>query len=389
MSASLNSPPDLRQLLRCAGAQPPLAEQQQAPAPAVVCSVSFAGRMRPWVRWATALNLVAVLSIWGVLWIWGDDFWIGTAMLYAPRSPYAIPAVLLAAFSWRGDRRVLGANLLSAGIVLGPVMGLRCNLADAVIAPPATAMTVVSCNVQFYKPNFPAVAKEILSYHPDVVALQDADENETLVKPFFKDWNIYHEGEFLIASRHPLKKIALCVTEVYGRETALICEVSAPAGKFRIASLHHMSPREGLASIRPGDVLKESGERPVEQEVMLRAAEAMEVRAFIEKHREDLPLLVVGDFNFPIESQMYQENYGDLTNAFDAAGLGYGYTILCTTRTLWPTGCPWCRIDHILAGPEWKIHRGWAGTSNGSDHRCMAASVELLFPVTAAIPSAN
>ena len=107
-----------------------------------------------------------------------------------------------------------------------------------------------------------------------------------------------------------------------------MCEVADPAGPFRVVSLHHMSPREGLSSIRPGDILAEAGDRPVDQELILRGEEAAAVRDFIEQNRGELPLLVMGDFNFPVESQLYQSNWGDMTNTFDAGGLGYGYTIL-------------------------------------------------------------
>ena len=343
---------------------------------------------RRWLWVISWLNLAAVLGVWGLLWGVADDYWIGTALLYLPRFPFALPAAVLIPLAFKRDRRAILLNLVAVAIVIGPVMGLRLNVAGAMLAVPEKSVTAVSCNVQFFRPDFASVTKEVFSFHPDVIAFQDAKESHPLLEPFFRGWNVVHEGEFLIASKHPLKLVAQCETQVYERLTAIMCEVADPAGPFRVVSLHHMSPREGLSSIRPGDILAEAGDRPVDQELILRGEEAAAVRDFIEQNRGELPLLVMGDFNFPVESQLYQSNWGDMTNTFDAGGLGYGYTILCTTRSLWPSGWPWCRIDHIVASPEWDVQRAWAGSSNGSDHRCMAAVLNRL-PGFKVSPSAD
>ena len=42
-------------------------------------------------------------------------------------------------------------------------------------------------------------------------------------------------------------------------------------------------------------------------------------------------LLVAGDFNTPSSAGQYQSTWGDLTNAFDAAGRGYGFTSPCSS----------------------------------------------------------
>jgi endonuclease/exonuclease/phosphatase family metal-dependent hydrolase len=345
-----------------------------SPAPRAVAqpaAIPLARRLG-WLSW---LNLAAVLAVWGLQSGLSDDYWISTAMLYIPRSPYLLPSLILLPFAWRWNRDAAIVNGIAMVLVVGPIMGLRVNPAGWLVKPPADAITVVSCNVQFYKPDFQSAAQEIFSYRPDVVAFQDSSGEHALLEGYLRDWNVYREGEFLVASRFPLKHIATCDTKVYDRISAVMCEVTpaAPARPFRVVSLHHMSPREGLSSIRPRDLIAAAGERTIEQELAIRQAEASGVRDFVETHRGEFPLIVMGDFNLPVESNIYKSNWGDLSNSFDEAGIGYGYTILCTTRSLWPAGFPWCRVDQIVASPEWFVQRAWSGSSNGSDHRCVGA----------------
>ena len=107
----------------------------------------------------------------------------------------------------------------------------------------------------------------------------------------------------------------------------------------------------------------------------LRTAESGEIRAAIDAHVDDRPLIVVGDFNTPTSSNLFQEFWGDLQSAFDVAGTGYGYTSPCKTHRFWLPQTPWARIDHILCSRHWTIRECHIGHSNGSDHRLIAAEL--------------
>jgi endonuclease/exonuclease/phosphatase (EEP) superfamily protein YafD len=78
---------------------------------------------------------------------------------------------------------------------------------------------------------------------------------------------------------------------------------------------------------------------------------------------------VAGDFNAPVESVIYQESWGDWTNAFSAAGWGFGRTRM----SRWIRA----RIDHILSDDRWVVHRSWVGPDVGSDHRPLFAELRL------------
>jgi endonuclease/exonuclease/phosphatase (EEP) superfamily protein YafD len=80
-----------------------------------------------------------------------------------------------------------------------------------------------------------------------------------------------------------------------------------------------------------------------------------------------LPLLVAGDFNLPVESRIYRESWGGFINAFSRSGRGFGFTRF--------NGWIRVRIDHVLAGPGWRVDRAWVGPDVGSDHRPVVADL--------------
>jgi endonuclease/exonuclease/phosphatase family metal-dependent hydrolase len=78
----------------------------------------------------------------------------------------------------------------------------------------------------------------------------------------------------------------------------------------------------------------------------------------------------MGDFNMPTDSGIYQQFWSDFQDAHSKAGFGLG----STKKTRWFG----IRIDHILAGSEWKILRSWVATpAQGSDHAPLVADLRL------------
>jgi endonuclease/exonuclease/phosphatase (EEP) superfamily protein YafD len=82
--------------------------------------------------------------------------------------------------------------------------------------------------------------------------------------------------------------------------------------------------------------------------------------------------VIAGDFNMPTDSDIYQLYWSSYTNAFSAAGLGFGYTKFTRWHGI--------RIDHILAGPGWRCRRSWVGPDVGSDHRPVLAELTWVGP---------
>jgi vancomycin resistance protein VanJ len=83
---------------------------------------------------------------------------------------------------------------------------------------------------------------------------------------------------------------------------------------------------------------------------------------------------VMGDFNTPPESRIFPQVWGGYTDAFSAAGWGWGYTFIGARTTV--------RIDHILAGRGWRVTDCRVGPNVGSPHRPVIAGLVWTEEVT-------
>jgi vancomycin resistance protein VanJ len=80
------------------------------------------------------------------------------------------------------------------------------------------------------------------------------------------------------------------------------------------------------------------------------------------------PFLACGDFNTPPRGLIYAQLSQAFTNAFQDAGLGFGYSF--------PSGSPVVRIDHLwLRGA--RAVRAFVPDSRASDHRPLVVDVAL------------
>jgi endonuclease/exonuclease/phosphatase (EEP) superfamily protein YafD len=151
---------------------------------------------------------------------------VGTAVTYLPRLPWAAPALglSLAAVLWH--RPSVWVNLLSLGLVAGPILEVRAPfLSDAPTVPvaaDAVPLRIVSANTQGYRPDFASLLKEISRFKPDVVALQEARGTPPLVDDVFPDWHSVQVDYYWVGSRYPIKLVAECATEAFDRTAGLL-----------------------------------------------------------------------------------------------------------------------------------------------------------------------
>lgn len=325
--------------------------------------------------------LAGVLFLLELLYVISESWWGGTVLTYMPRSLFLLPAIPVIGYCLSVSRKAVVPALIGVMLALGPLMGLHGNPLRMFGAPATEAdeLRVVSCNVQGFRPRFAEVVSEISAIDPDIVMFQEAYDDHELIHSYFDGWNIIWEHNHLVASRYPIKLIGTCHTESFDRVTAMRVEVQTPQGIVHAYSIHQTSQRETLTHVRPWSVITGSGVEELETETMLRNVEGLETRAFINEGDPQYPAIYAGDFNMARESSLYQNHWGDLPNAFDQGGWGYGYTGLTRTRRFWPEGFPWVKVDHILTTPHWESLECRPGTTNGSDHRLIMARLKLVL----------
>jgi endonuclease/exonuclease/phosphatase family metal-dependent hydrolase len=80
---------------------------------------------------------------------------------------------------------------------------------------------------------------------------------------------------------------------------------------------------------------------------------------------ETLPIIVTGDFNSTAHSWTFRQISMGLTDAFRAAGRGWGAT--------WHARFPFARIDFVLVSQEWEVVSATVPNVKLSDHKPLAA----------------
>jgi len=83
----------------------------------------------------------------------------------------------------------------------------------------------------------------------------------------------------------------------------------------------------------------------------------------------DLPTIVMGDFNTPVDSVWFDGVRNDYIHAFEQAGRG--------TLTTWPGPLPLLAIDHVWLSRQFQVECASIGWTWASDHRPIVADVLL------------
>lgn len=320
---------------------------------------------------ATWLNLAAVLVVAVLIMGIGEHWWFSTALSYLPRFPWLIPSVLLVpALLWRRWKWTPLA-VVPALIVAVPLMGLCMPVAKS--AAGEHTIRIASCNIQDGRPRFASVARELERFEPDIIALQECT---TPQKRLAKDWpNYYHQhvDSFDITSRWPIEMIDTVDSEGSNRYVAAVFRIQHPTRPFVLIDVHLSTARHGLTHLRDRSNIGTAIEAVSDWQAV-RRTEIQELATRV-RAITDEPIVLAGDFNQPWSSQFVQEVFSRWTNAFDVAGVGYGYTKPTDSNRFWPRNTPWIRIDHIAVNNGFGVVHAETGQSAGSDHRTIVADL--------------
>lgn len=344
-------------------------------------NTSYPVRELPAARWIRRISigyLALMLMIWLLISFYSEDWWISAIFLYLPRLPYLVPAAILLCASLWFCRKIALVNLATIAFILFPLMGFAIPVNHLLSEPvEGEELRIVSCNVQRYQPSFASVLQEIAWKKPDLIALQEAPDTPPMIQDYFKDWYTIEFDEYWVGSKYPIKLVKTCKTAAFDRISAIAVEVSMPTEKIMLFNVHQTTARAGMTELDVSSLFSGEGQAFLDNYIFLRTDEAMATREFIQNLNPEIPRIIVGDFNAPSESSVYQNAWGDLTNCFDTAGWGYGYTSPVKKHNLWLDNTPWMKIDHILTGNRWEVKESAVGKSSGSDHHMVSAGLIL------------
>jgi endonuclease/exonuclease/phosphatase (EEP) superfamily protein YafD len=306
--------------------------------------------------WAIVVELACVALFLAVLWI-GERSRVSLLALYAPRQPLLAVTVLAAIAAPLTKRRVrllVSLQGVACLIVLFPVMGLHLAGAGASDFP----VRLVSYNVFFGKLGRPELLDEIGAMPADIILLQAtyASMGER-VKARFPDRSTHEYDDFIIITRYPIVKVEEPPPLADGTAAKFVGYVlETDAGPLRVFNIHPFSPRHALFE----DDQTNDNIRHREEQIAAVAAAA---------RRDGTPFVIAGDTNLPGLSAVGRQYLGDLHDAFDDVGFGFGYTF--------PGKHPWMRIDRAFASDRVHFVNVRVGKRGASDHRALFVEFEI------------
>lgn len=329
------------------------------------------------------LYLVVAVSLWLLLVAQADQWWFATVILFGPRWTALLPLVILLPAALAVRRRSIWPMAAGALVVLFPVMGLcipwRGAMSSAQAAG-APAIRIITCNAHRGLLDSGAFARLIEETHPDVVAMQEWTSKHLAAFANDRGWYVLRDDELCLVSRYPIRRledVAAAAWKAQRFAGAAVCyELATPHGPVPLINLHLASPHRQFDA-----VLARSGgaDGAVEQNSFVRRVQAGAIGRVV--GRSGGATIVLGDFNTPAESDIFDTCRGPLADAFGTAGVGFGYTY----RSRWTA----VRIDHVLSGGSWRPRRCWVGPDVGSPHRPLIAELEWVGGAAATDESAR
>jgi vancomycin resistance protein VanJ len=367
-----------------------------------VVDVSEWSSRRAVTRWtfrAAVVWSVAMLATWIALFT-SSEFWLpATLLAYGPRWVVLLPLAVLLPMALVFARTSVTLLVVGAIVAIMPIMGFRVAVPLAGFSPPASPgvdrIRVLSLNAQGGAVVKLRLAGILERYAPSIVAMQECGDELAAVAAQQRGWYTARYEGLCTMSRWPIEFADTMPRAAFARVsqlgyggTGIVIRygIAHPAGAFQFVNLHLETARKGLESLLGNEGLipdnatgvpspeeeqraSGAGEDRVALNARIRESEAERASVWSARKMDEVPIIIAGDFNMPVESSIYRRYWSGLTNAFDRKGLGFGFSKHEGTLLR-------LRIDHVLSAPKWFGVRGaWVGDDVGSDHRPMIADL--------------
>jgi len=298
----------------------------------------------------------------------GDAGFLGTLLVYSGRWIWLVPvlgAAPLALLRARAALPLAMALLLVLGPVMGGTLGLAGAWRRARLDAAAPRLRVLTYNVAGGDIVALRLDDLMAESRPDIALFQECGALFGAALRRLEDYHVVTDTS-CIASRWPLTSVTAMpradIEAAGGAGNAVRHLVEHPTGPLTITNVHLQTPRWGLQFLFTDPA---AAPHAIAENREIRAIESRVARRWVDSTGG--ARIVAGDFNLPMDSRIYRTSWGDFEEAFDAAGVGFGYTRL--------NGWIRVRIDHVLSDGAWRAVHAEVLPDYGSDHRPLLAEL--------------
>ncbi len=318
-----------------------------------------------------------MLVAWGIVNVLGDRVWWALPFLYGPRWVAGalilgtLPALMLA------RRTGVVTLLLLSAVYLFGLRDLRLGVGR--LEPGSgTELRVMELNAGAGSAGAPgagSILAEIDRLTPDLLVIAECSASLGEAITASGGWTVRRSNTSLcLASRFPVEsweeRDPMDIWIEGGAGAIARARVVTPGGVLRVGLVQLETPRHALDNYFDLSEIPTLGEI-TRRNTRQRERESRTAREWIFAGSSE-PTIVVGDFNLPIESAIYQRYWGGLRNAFSRSGIGFGAT---KQTRLWGI-----RIDHVVTTDQILTSEAVVGRDVGSDHLPLFVRLVVRWP---------
>jgi len=245
-------------------------------------------------------------------------------------------------------------------IVLFPLLLISCNYLDinVNIPNPLADKAIGDINVVTVNLGEGARIYEIEQllrfYKPDIILFQEA-QNISMKDVFDSSWYYECISSLCISSKYPFKREKVLDRELLNGWGAFAAFYRIQTDKkfIYLSNIHFDTPRRAFKYLINGD-LNYDWVEDIENNRIIEAA----LVSSWSKNKNNT--IIAGDFNMPVDENIYREYFSSFINVLNERGMGFNYTKLTPIHGL--------RIDHILVSDDFKVIDSKVLESLGGDH---------------------
>lgn len=288
-----------------------------------------------------------------------QPFW--AALAYIPPLFWVGLSGVLLGLSMVLRRRLWPLHLLALGVMFLMVSGWVMPRVGG--GNDGGDLKMMTLNTLAGHADYQQVADEMKSGGYGVICFQEVAPVGTYFLDHFEElmpgWTVVTKAETAIASKYPLEDVRFIEVPTLYKRNIVSVKLVTPKGPVRLICTHFTIPVFRGNPVRLLERIgKEDALRRTNLELLM-----------TEVNRYDYPVIVAGDFNTTPMHGIYRSLGKEMSNAFETAGSGFGYTYSQEHSVV--------RIDHIWTKNGAKTESCTVGDGYGSDHRSVTASIDL------------
>ena len=222
---------------------------------------------------------------------------------------------------------------------------------------------LMSANLGGIKKGNYKLKKQIEYSNLDLVAFQESSKSLSL-SLIPENWYLVCVKGNCISSKYSIELLNSQSRRILGGwgNIAALFKVKVKNNYIYFLNVHLETPRKGIENFQ----LSKLNFNAIYENAEQRYIESGIISEWV---KDKAPLIIMGDFNMPIESAIYRQYFSGYNNAFNDAGLGLGYTKYTRLSGI--------RIDHILTDQNFITVNSWVEDEFGGDHRAILADIHL------------